>query len=95
MTTTDTTTTETTTRTYTTRGSVRGECGHAHRTYRAAARCAERDQRLCAAAGGYSDRGVFRDGGEIAPEVHEAYADLVAGGGADNDLIDRTLEALA
>jgi hypothetical protein len=46
--------------TYAAVGSVRGSCGHAHRTYGAAARCAARDDARCARLGGgaYSDRTV-------------------------------------
>lgn len=43
---------------YTTRGSVRGGCGHLHRTADAARACLQRDQRGCERQGGYSDRGV-------------------------------------
>lgn len=46
------------TTTYTTHGSVRGGCGHQHRTLAAALGCAEADQRDCREAGGYSDRHV-------------------------------------
>lgn len=42
--------------TYTTIGSVRGSCGHKHRTREAAQRCLEQDKQDCAAQGGYSDR---------------------------------------
>jgi len=41
---------------YTTWGPVRGDCGHEHRTMRAACECVERDQRGCAKQGGYTDR---------------------------------------
>jgi len=43
---------------YTTWGSIRGDCGHVHRSYAAAETCIERDQRGCATQGGYSDRTV-------------------------------------
>ena len=43
---------------YTTWGSVRGGCGHEHRTLLAAYKCVRRDQRGCAGQGGYSDRHV-------------------------------------
>jgi len=51
---------------YTTRGSVRGCCGHKHRTIEAANRCQRDDQRGCASQGGYSDRGIVpvEDGDE-------------------------------
>lgn len=51
-----TTTTETIA--YTTNGSVRGECGHVHRTYATAAACIARDHAGCKLQGGYSDRHV-------------------------------------
>jgi hypothetical protein len=43
-------------------GSVRGECGHHHRTAHTAALCVKRDQRRCARLPGgdsYSDRTVY------------------------------------
>ena len=45
---------------YTTWGSVRGDCGHVHRTLDAAIACLERDRRQCSRLGGgaYSDRHV-------------------------------------
>jgi hypothetical protein len=46
------------TTTYTTRGSVRGCCGHSHRTMAAAVRCMMSDQAGCRTHGGYSDRVV-------------------------------------
>ena len=49
-----------TTVTYSAVGSVRGSCGHAHRTVGAAALCRARDQRACRRHGGYSDRDVER-----------------------------------
>ncbi len=52
--------TETITTTYTTTGSVRGTCGHAHRTHRAADACRMRDVRACRKVRGYSDRVVVR-----------------------------------
>ena len=44
--------------TYTTRGSVRGSCGHNHRTMAAAVRCLLSDQAGCRSRRGYSDRFV-------------------------------------
>lgn len=46
---------------YTTKGSVRGQCGHMHRTIDSADRCAAKDRRDCAGLGGgaYSDREVY------------------------------------
>ena len=54
--------------TYTTRGSVRGTCGHRHRTIGAAVRCLLADQSGCRNNGGYSDRviRVTDDDGERA-----------------------------
>lgn len=43
---------------WTTRGSVRGTCGHAHRTAYAAAECVYADGAGCRRQGGYSDRRV-------------------------------------
>lgn len=43
---------------YRTIGSVRGDCGHHHRTLSGAARCLRRDEAGCASQGGYSDRSV-------------------------------------
>ena len=42
-------------------GQVRGACGHRHRTLAGAARCLERDLRLCRRTDGgtYSDRTVL------------------------------------
>jgi hypothetical protein len=51
---------------YTTRGSVRGCCGHKHRTIDAAHSCLERDQNACKKQGGYSDRYIEHcDGKEL------------------------------
>ncbi len=43
---------------YITIGSVRGWCGHVHRTELGAVRCLARDRRGCRGQGGYSDRNV-------------------------------------
>lgn len=43
---------------FTTWGSVRGDCGHAHRTIEAAEACRSRDSRGCRSQGGYSDREI-------------------------------------
>ena len=50
--------------TYTTTGSVRGNCGHAHRSIEAAYQCLRADQKGCDNQGGYSDRSVVRKDGE-------------------------------
>lgn len=39
-------------------GSIRGACGHRHRTLAAANACCRSDHRGCGAQGGYSDRRV-------------------------------------
>jgi hypothetical protein len=43
---------------YTCWGSVRGNCGHYHKSIEAAEKCIARDDRGCAAQGGYSDRSI-------------------------------------
>jgi hypothetical protein len=57
---------------YTTRGSVRGCCGHTHRTIHGAQQCVNRDQAGCERQGGYSDRHVVRLDGE---ELTQAESD--------------------
>lgn len=49
---------------YETYGSVRGCCGHRHRSLHTALSCLARDQSGCASQGGYSDRRVRRFGGQ-------------------------------
>ena len=68
---------------YITRGDVRGECGHEHRTESGAERCIAADQRGCASQGGYSDRYVIAvddDGGEtlLDDEADEFAAEQAA-----------------
>ena len=48
-------------------GSVRGSCGHRHRTIGSAQRCIDSDMSGCARQGGYSDRYVTvrEDGHEV------------------------------
>ncbi len=43
---------------YTTHGPVRGQCGHLHRSIRAAEDCLRSDQRGCRSQGDYSDRAI-------------------------------------
>jgi len=43
---------------YTTWGSVRGDCGHAHRSLAAALRCLANDRDGARKQGGYSDREI-------------------------------------
>lgn len=47
---------------YSTKGSVRGACGHRHRTLGGAIACLRRDRAGCKRQGGYSDRIVYEDG---------------------------------
>jgi hypothetical protein len=50
-------------------GSVRGECGHHHKTRESAERCRKNDQRGCEKQGGYSDREVYLwDGNRTVPD---------------------------
>jgi len=58
--------------TYTTRGDVRGECGHQHRSLRTAEKCRQRDADGCRGQGGYSDRHVIRGDGEPLTEAEWA-----------------------
>lgn len=62
---------------YTTKGQIRGECRHTHRTLRAALTCKERDSRGCHQQGGYSDRYVYGvdDRGGLTDEVVPQYLD--------------------
>lgn len=46
---------------YSTYGSVRGTCGHKHKSIAAARKCLEEDQKGCASQGGYSDREIYRE----------------------------------
>jgi hypothetical protein len=71
------------TTTYECSGSVRGSCGHAHRTLSGAVACRSRDHRGCARQGGYSDRRVVRTDGETMTEAEidmlESCEDRMAG----------------
>ena len=40
-------------------GSVRGDCGHRHRSIEAARECCDRDRRACELQGAYSDCRVY------------------------------------
>jgi hypothetical protein len=65
--------------TYTNIGSVRGSCGHNHRTISGALRCLDSDQSGCRQCGGYSDR-VVRVGGKggiVVPTMRDDDGDLV------------------
>lgn len=62
---------------YTTKGKVRGECGHLHKTLKAAAECLLHDSRGCQKQGGYSDRQVFRiDDGKLSRITEEEYNEV-------------------
>jgi hypothetical protein len=54
--------------TYTTDGSVRGDCGHRHRTLSGAIQCLARDQAGCKSQGGYSDRQIRHSDGSPLTE---------------------------
>ncbi len=57
-------------------GSVRGSCGHEHKTMRAAVRCLDKDRDGCSSCGGgaYSDRRVRRVGDvPLSDREHEEY----------------------
>jgi hypothetical protein len=61
-------------RTYACAGNVRGNCGHKHRTIKAAHDCFQADYRDCERAGGYSDRSklrVYEDGEPVDPTQDE------------------------
>lgn len=62
---------------YTTDGSVRGCCGHLHRTIRAAAVCLREDMDGCVKQGGYSDRGVVARDGRALSDDEQQFADDV------------------
>lgn len=54
---------------YTTDGSVRGSCGHKHRSIRTAFNCLAEDHAGCVGQGGYSDRRIVRvDGKELSDD---------------------------
>lgn len=61
-------------------GSVRGDCGHRHRTVDAAVRCVERDRAACRRIGGgcYSDRDriVGSDGSTWSEQYREHSDDV-------------------
>jgi hypothetical protein len=59
------------TTTYTTRGSVRGCCGHKHRSIETAQKCVMADEAGCRRQGGYSDRSVVRSDGEEMTRAEE------------------------
>ena len=66
--------------TYTTSGSVRGDCGHQHRTIGAAVRCIDTDDRGCKRSCGqdaYSDRRVIQGDGELLATAD--YEDIASG----------------
>lgn len=70
--------------TYTCTGSVRGNCGHNHRTIEGAVRCCKADQRGCKSQGGYSDRSITaNEDGDSRPLTETEYLYTVS------DLCDR------
>ena len=65
-------------------GSVRGACGHKHRTIVGAAKCCERDTKGCLKVGGYSDRWLrkVKEGEKvnISEEENKEFYELTSGG---------------
>jgi len=61
-------------------GSVRGACGHAHRTLAGAHACAARDGRACSSlrGGAYSDRYVQASDGSPLTEAELSALDTIA-----------------
>jgi len=45
-------------------GNVRGNCGHTHRSLKAAIACLVHDRSGCKAQGGYSDRRLYDENGD-------------------------------
>lgn len=63
-------------------GSVRGSCGHSHRSPRTAGECVRRDAIACQRQGGYSDRTVERTDDEPLTDDEHDTALLGIRGGA-------------
>jgi len=81
----------TTTVIFSTYGSVRGCCGHRHKSRAAAEKCLANDQAGCKSQGGYSDREIvlvgdddylYRDMGQIAAEDGDHWIRTDGGCGA-------------
>jgi hypothetical protein len=66
--------------TYTCIGSVRGSCGHKHRTLEGAAACLRRDVQGCVQQGGYSDRRVVPSEGDLSEDDDDYVRAIVHGG---------------
>lgn len=65
---------------YTTRGSVRGSCGHKHRSIDTAAKCVKRDMGGCKGQGGYSDRSVAKvEDGELVELSEDEFYEARSG----------------
>ncbi len=76
---------------FSTYGSVRGCCGHKHKTREGADKCLTSDQKGCKSQGGYSDRSVvlvgedgylYRDMGQFAAEDGDHWIRSNGGTGA-------------
>ena len=65
---------------YSANGSVRGDCGHKHRSAYTAGKCVRDDSIGCQRQGGYTDRGVQRSDGEDLNILEGADADAGLGG---------------
>ena len=65
--------------TYTTSGSVRGGCGHSHRTISGALRCLNHDVASCHGLGGgaYSDRELVGQDGSVIPTITDDNGNLI------------------
>jgi hypothetical protein len=66
--------------TYSTHGSVRGSCGHEHRSVEAAARCLRKDMADCVSVGGYSDRSVVASDDEPLDDYDDALVRAIVNG---------------
>lgn len=62
---------------YTTTGSVRGNCGHRHRSVVAAEQCRQSDANGCGMQGGYSDRRIVAVEDDVTRELNAAEDDLL------------------
>ena len=77
-------------RAYTTYGSVRGSCGHKHRTIASAVVCLTKDRKVCRRYGGYSDRRV---GVHDSQDCYGHYEEIDSREYMQAQIIERRLEA--
>lgn len=65
------------TTTYAAIGDIRGNCGHEHKSIKAAEECRARDAAGCKSQGGYSDRRVrHADGSPLTGDEAERLVDI-------------------